>query len=88
MPLDVAHRRRNLRRGKCGRVRLQQRGLVALHKLDQQQLEQPRGNLRTRRCRLQEFAEHLLHVPAHATAATRAEMHVTAVVGFVIEGVE
>ena len=88
MALDVAHRRRNLRRWQRGCIRLQQAGFVALHELNQQQLEQPRDNLGARRCWLQALAEHLLHIAAHTAAAARMEMHVAAVVGFIIEGVE
>ena len=86
--LDEAHGSRDLRRWQRGRVRLQQRHLVALHKLDQQQLKQPRDNLGARGGGIQALAEHLLHVAAHATAAARVEMNVAAVVGFIVEGVE
>ena len=88
MPLDVAHRRRNLRRGKRGCARLQQRGLVALHELDQQQLKQPRHDLGACCRRLQELAQHLLHIPAHAAAVARTEMHVPAMIGLVVKCVE
>lgn len=87
MALDVAHGGRDLRRRQSGHVRLQQRCLIALHKFDQQQLKQPRHDLGTRRRRLQKLAQHLLHVSVYAAAVARAEMHMTAVVGFVIEGI-
>ena len=88
MPLDVAHRHRNLRRGKRGNARLQQRGLVALHELDQQQLKQPRHDLGARCRRLQELAQHLLHIAARPTAGARAEMHMPAMIGLVVKRVE
>ena len=56
--------------------------------MDQQQLEQSRDDLGARRRRLQALTEHFLHVAAHATAAARVEMNVTAVVGFIVEGIE
>ena len=87
MALDVAHGGRDLRRGKCRFARLQQCGLIALHQLNQQQLKQPRHDLGTRSRRLQKLAQHLLHISAHAAAVARTEMYMTAVVGFVIEGI-